>query len=154
MRLKAQRKEKEIKNNLIHKLNAFSSLAYNVVRKKEKNRRNALYTNLILKNKIKKIWSVFKSLSLYIPTEKYTQKMKEESLKKFKEFEANQNQQKAELIKLIALAKEKLKHENRKKIQVKLMLDQMILRGISSLNMQAISLSQNSLSGILFFLLF
>lgn len=51
-----------------------------------------------------------------------------------------------ELIKLIEKAEEKLLHENRKKIQVKLALDQMVLRGVSALNMQAISLSQNSLN--------
>ena len=41
-----------------------------------------------------------------------------------------------------------LKHENRKKIQVKLMLDQMVLRGISALNMQVMKLSQDSLKDV------
>ena len=51
---------------------------------------------------------------------------------------------------LISKAQEKLKHENRKKVQVKLMLDQMVLRGVSALNLQAMALSQNSLQGIYF----
>ena len=55
------------------------------------------------------------------------------------------------MLNLIKQAEEKLKHENRKKIQVKLMLDQMVLRGISALNLQAMHLSQNSLKGNFFF---
>ena len=56
--------------------------------------------------------------------------------------------QKEDMWNLIAKAEEKLKHENRKKVQVKLMLDQMVLRGISALNLQAMSLSQNSLKDV------
>lgn len=56
------------------------------------------------------------------------------------------NKKEEELLKLIENAQEKLMHENRKKIQVKLALDQMVLRGVSALNMQAITLSQNSLN--------
>ena len=58
------------------------------------------------------------------------------------------NNQKTQLLLLIEQAKERLKHENRKKVQVKLMLDQMVLRGISALNMQAMKLSQNSLKDV------
>ena len=53
----------------------------------------------------------------------------------------NHNNQKQQLLLLNNQAKEKLKHENRKKVQVKLMLDQMVLRGISALNMEAMKLS-------------
>ena len=53
-----------------------------------------------------------------------------------------------EMWNLINQAQEKLKHENRKKIQVKLMLDQMVLRGISALNLQAMNLSNNSLKDV------
>ena len=73
-------------------------------------------------------------------------KIKNEELNKIYEQHSNQ---KEKLILLINQAKEKLKHENRKKIQVKLMLDQMVLRGISALNMQAMKLSQNSLNDVI-----
>ena len=52
------------------------------------------------------------------------------------------------LVQLIYKAEEKLKHENRKKVQTKLQLDQIVLRGISALNMKALALSQNSLNGM------
>ena len=58
------------------------------------------------------------------------------------------NNKKQELLLLISQARERLKHENRKKIQVKLMLDQMVLRGISALNLQAMKLSQDSLKDV------
>lgn len=73
------------------------------------------------------------------------QNIKQNDLQKLNDDHNNQKQQ---LLLLINQAKEKLKHENRKKVQVKLMLDQMVLRGISALNMQAMKLSQNSLKDV------
>lgn len=151
-RIKVEIAEKELKIDLLRKLKIISMLMTNVINKKAKRKKNSLILQLARKNKIKKIFNVFKNLSIYMPTNKYIEKMKAESKRKFEEFKVNQNNQKQDMIKLINQAKEKLKHENRKKVQVKLLLDQMILRGISSLNMQAISLSQNSLNGNFFFL--
>lgn len=146
-RAKVELHEKELRIDVIRKLKVFSILMRNVNRRQEKRKRKALIMQITQKNKIKKIFNVFKHLALYMPNKQYVEKMKNESKRKFQNFENEQNNQKEEMLKLINQAKEKLKHENRKKIQVKLMLDQMILRGISSLNMQAISLSQNSLTG-------
>ena len=55
---------------------------------------------------------------------------------------------------LIKKAEEKLRHENKKKIQTKLKLDQMVLRGVSAMNLEALKLAQNSLQGIIIFNLF
>ncbi|MCQ2821205.1 MAG: hypothetical protein MJ252_28425 [archaeon] len=146
-RKKIQLKEKEFKTDLLMKLKIFSMLKHNAQEEKAIRKKGAMIAIILQKNKLQKIFQAFKKESFFLSTDKYIQKMKEASKNKFNDFSKNQSNQKEEMLKLIAQAKERLKHENRKKIQVKLLLDQMILRGISSLNMQAISLSQNSLKG-------
>ena len=63
-------------------------------------------------------------------------------------YETSLKDEKDTLLDLIYKAEERLKHENRKKIQSKLLLDQVVLRGVSAMNMQALYLTQNSLKGI------
>jgi hypothetical protein len=88
-----------------------------------------------------------KSLTFLENKKTFEEKIKTKTDEELKEIENNLIKQKEELMKLILKADDKLKHENRKKIQAKLQLDQMVLRGISALNLKALALSQNSLNG-------
>jgi hypothetical protein len=89
---------------------------------------------------------LIKTLSLFQKTNEYDNKLKHRTENHLKNYYDLMNKKEEELLILIENAKEKLLHENRKKIHVKLALDQMVLRGVSALNMQAITLSQNSLN--------
>ena len=130
------------------KLKGFISLYKNMIEQREENKKYDIISKILLRNKKKKIFRALKDQSLFQSNKDYALK-----LQKYKEIElqkiANeQNNQKQQLLLLISQAREKLKHENRKKIQVKLMLDQMVLRGISALNLQAMKLSQDSLKDV------
>ena len=124
------------------------SLYKNMIEQREENKKLNFLYKIMMKNKIKKIFRALKDRSVFQNNKDYKlklQKNKENELQKLFE---EQNNQKQQLLILISQAREKLKHENRKKVQVKLMLDQMVLRGISALNLQAVKLSQNSLKDV------
>jgi len=89
---------------------------------------------------------LLKSITLFQKNRKYDEKLKCRTEAHLNRYRESMKKQEDDLLYLIEQAEEKLKHENRKKIQAKLALDQMVLRGVSALNMQAISLSQNSLN--------
>ena len=130
------------------KLKAFTSLYKNMIEQKEENKQVDLINKILLRNKKKKIFRVLKNLSFFQGSKEYDKKLKNINQIELKKLYENHNNQKQQLLLLISQAKEKLKHENRKKVQVKLMLDQMVLRGISALNMEAMKLSQNSLKDV------
>ena len=142
---------KSIEHNNKIKENDFQ----NLLKEKELRNRAAFIGKILQENKIKKIFKVLKNDSIFKKNDEYEEKTKNSSGGEVQKLENNLNKQREEMLNLIKQAEDKLKHENRKKIQVKLMLDQMVLRGISALNLQAMHLSQNSLKGkFLFFYLF
>ncbi len=140
--------EKEHKYQSDLKLKAFMSLYKNMIEQKEENKKMNLINKIIIRNKKKKIFRALKNLSFFQGSRDYDKKLKNVKGMELQKLYQDHNNQKQQLLLLINQAKEKLKHENRKKVQVKLMLDQMVLRGISALNMQAMKLSQNSLKDV------
>ena len=130
------------------KLKGFISLYKNMIEQKEENKKLNLIYKLITQHKKKKIFRALKAQSLFQKNKDYEIKLKRNKEIELQKLFEEQNNQKQQLLILINKAKEKLKHENRKKIQVKLMLDQMVLRGISALNLQAMKLSQDSLKDV------
>ena len=140
--------EKEHKYQSDLKLKAFMSLYKNMIEHKEENKKMNLINKIIIRNKKKKIFRALKNLSFFQGSRDYDKKLKNVKGMELQKLYQDHNNQKQQLLLLINQAKEKLKHENRKKVQVKLMLDQMVLRGISALNMQAMKLSQNSLNDV------
>ena len=130
------------------KLKGFISLYKNMIEQKEENKKYNFIRKILLRNKLKKIFRVLKDQSLFQTNKDYALKLQKYKENELQKIANEQNNQKQQLLLLIAQAKEKLKHENRKKIQVKLMLDQMVLRGISALNLQAMKLSQDSLKDV------
>ena len=140
--------EKVLKVETVSKIKAFFGIKQYVMRKKELRKREALINKIILENKIRKIFKVLKSETLFEKTNAYEEKTKVLMQNDIVKMENTFKKQIEDMWNLIAKAEEKLKHENRKKVQVKLMLDQMVLRGISALNLQAMSLSQNSLKDV------
>jgi hypothetical protein len=94
----------------------------------------------------RKAIKLIKSITLFENNLEYDEKLKSRTDTHLNKYKESMKKQEYELLFLIEQAEEKLKHENRKKIQAKLALDQMVLRGVSALNMQAISLSQSSLN--------
>ncbi len=141
-------REKEYKYENGLKLKGFISLYKNMIEQKEENKKYNLISKILLKNKIKKIFRALKNQSLFQNNKEYTLKLQKYKENELQKLINEQNNQKQQLLMLISQAREKLKHENRKKIQVKLMLDQMVLRGISALNLQAMKLSQDSLKDV------
>ena len=119
-----------------------------MIEQKEEDRKLNFIYKIIIKNKIKKIFRALKSQSLFQKSKEYELKLKKNKEMELQKLYEDQNNQKQQLLLLISQAREKLKHENRKKVQVKLMLDQMVLRGISALNLQAMKLSQDSLKDV------
>lgn len=106
------------------------------------------YVNKIFNEKFKrKGLNFLKSLTIYEKTKIFEMKLKEKTEKEFAELDNILKIEKEKLLSLIHKAEDKLKHENRKKIQTKLQLDQIVLRGVTALNMKALTLSQNSLNG-------
>ena len=140
--------EKEHKYISDLKLKAFMSLYKNMIEQKEENKKLDLINKILIRNKKKKIFKALKNLSFFQGSKDYDAKFKNIKQIELQKLYENHNNQKQQLLLLISQAKEKLKHENRKKVQVKLMLDQMVLRGISALNMEAMKLSQNSLKDV------
>ncbi len=143
---------KYLKNDILLKRKALNGIYQNYLREKEIRNRNAYICKILQENKIRKIFKVLKNDSIFRKNEDYEEKTKEASSTEVQKLEKNLNNQRESMMNLIKQAEEKLKHENRKKIQVKLMLDQMVLRGISALNLQAMHLSQNSLKGKIYLL--
>ena len=139
-------KQHKYENDL--KLKGFMGLYKNMIEQKEENKKLDLISKLIIINKKKKIFRALKNQSLFQKNKDYELKLKKHRENELQKLYDEQNNQKQQLLLLINKAKEKLKHENRKKIQVKLMLDQMVLRGISALNLQAMKLSQDSLKDV------
>ena len=139
-------KQHKYENDL--KLKGFMSLYKNMIEQKEENKKLNLIYKLITRNKIKKIFRALKDQSLFQKNKDYEIKLKKNKEIELQKLYEEQNNQKQQLLLLISQAREKLKHENRKKVQVKLMLDQMVLRGISALNLQAMKLSQDSLKDV------
>ena len=139
-------KEHKYENDL--KLKGFMSLYKNMIEQKEENKKLNLIYKIITQNKIKKIFRALKAQSLFQKNKDYEIKLRKNKEIELQKLYEEQNNQKQQLLLLISQAREKLKHENRKKIQVKLMLDQMVLRGISALNLQAMKLSQDSLKDV------
>ena len=141
-------REKEHKYESDLRLKGFMSLYKNMIEQKEENKKLGLIQKILIRNKIKKIFRTLKDQSLFQKNKDYELKLKKNKEIELQKLFEEQNNQKQQLLLLISQAKEKLKHENRKKVQVKLMLDQMVLRGISALNLQAMKLSQDSLKDV------
>lgn len=89
----------------------------------------------------------WKLISFHESNKNFESKIKERTELEMKNYETNLVQQQEKIYELIAKAEEKLKLEQKKKIQTKLQLDQVVLRGVSALNIQALKLSQNALNG-------
>lgn len=89
-------------------------------------------------------WKVF---SFHESNIHFENKIRERTELELKNYETTLVQQQEKILELIAKAEEKLKLEHKKKIQTKLQLDQVVLRGVSALNIQALKLSQTALNG-------
>ena len=90
----------------------------------------------------------WKKFSFHESNTNFENKIRERTELELKNYETNLIQQQERIYELIAKAEEKLKLEQKKKIQTKLQLDQVVLRGVSALNIQALKLSQSALNGI------
>jgi len=95
----------------------------------------------------KGIFDLFKKTTTFKPIKEYENDVKTAIENDLKSYEDTQIKEKEAILQLIYQAEEKLKHENRKKIQTKLLLDQIVLRGVSAMNLHALSLSNSSLKG-------
>lgn len=107
-----------------------------------------LCKNFLAEKLKRKFFNNLKKATILEETDKFEQKVKQKTDSQLRNLQEGLQKQKEELVQLIYKAEEKLKHENRKKVQTKLQLDQIVLRGISALNMKALALSQNSLNGM------
>lgn len=141
LRIKIQRKEIKLKSNIF----GFFKDNYEQEKREKKIDSQIIYARI---HKMKRgIFELLKKTTTFKPIKDYDNQIRNivnEDLNKYKEVQKNE---KESLIKLIYQAEEKLKHENRKKIQTKLLLDQIVLRGVSAMNIKALSLSNDSLKG-------
>lgn len=104
--------------------------------------------NIRTNNLIRKSLKSWKFVSFHESNRNFEKKIKDRTDLEMKNYETNLIQQQERIYELIAKAEEKLIQEQKKKIQTKLQLDQIVLRGVSALNIQALKLSQSSLNGI------
>lgn len=140
--------EKLIIVDLYLKLKVFNMIKEVTRKNKLMRKKQNTINQILLNNKKRKLFDAFKELALQNKTSSYDERLKNQTHDELSRLQLNFTQQKQEMLALIGKAQEKLKHENRRKIQVKLLLDQMVLRGISALNLQAMDLSHNSLKDI------
>ena len=98
-------------------------------------------------NLARKSLRAWKLVSFHESNKNFENKVKERTELEIKNYETNLISQQQKIYELIAKSEEKLKMEQKKKIQTKLQLDQVVLRGVSALNIQALKLSQNALNG-------
>lgn len=129
------------------KSNLFSLLFKNKITKTNTRKRVNTLMKVFHVNRLHRIFNGIKKVSLHERTQAYDAKIKTKTEGALHKTENDMKKQCEDMWELIRKAEEKLKHENRKKVQAKLQLDQIVLRGISELNFQALSLSQNSLNG-------
>ena len=95
------------------------SLYKNMIEQKEENKKMNLINKIIIRNKKKKIFRALKNLSFFQGSRDYDKKLKNVKGMELQKLYQDHNNQKQQLLLLINQAKEKLKHENRKKVQVK-----------------------------------
>ena len=141
-------------NHTIDKFITFKQKAaiFNVLYKNKLNHQGYRYMedkvcHLYSKVLKKRVFSRLKINSLAEKTNDFERKVRDRTEEGLINYEAALKKQKEELLFLIIKAEERLNYENKRKIQVKLELDKIVLRGISALNMQALMLSQGSLGG-------
>ncbi len=108
---------------------------------------NFVMLHIYLNNTKKRVMKIWKEGTYLLKTPLYEKKVKGKTDQDLKIYEDSLNQEKMNLNELIRKAEEKLRHENKKKVQTKLKLDQMVLRGVSAMNLEALKLAQNSLQG-------
>lgn len=141
LRLKLQRNEIKLKSNIF----SFFKDNYEQEKREKKLDSQIIYSRI---HRMKRnIFELLKKTTTFKPIKEYDNQIKtivNNDLNKYREVQKNE---KEELLRLIYQAEEKLKHENRKKIQTKLLLDQIVLRGVSAMNIKALSLSNDSLKG-------
>ena len=99
-------------------------------------------------NLIRKSLKAWKLMSFLESNKNFETKIKAKTELEIKNYETNLIEQQQKIHELIIKAEERLKHEQKKKIQTKLALDQVVLRGVSALNIEALKLSQSALIGI------
>jgi hypothetical protein len=104
---------------------------------------NKINQNNLLRKSLK-AWKVF---SFHESNVHFENKIRERTELELKNYETTLVHQQEKILELISKAEEKLKLEQKKKIQTKLQLDQVVLRGVSALNIQALKLSQTALNG-------
>jgi len=122
---------------------------FNYHNRKQLNRKvkrivNKIHQNNLLRKSLKG-WKVF---SFHESNIHFENKIRERTELELKNYETTLVQQQEKILELIAKAEEKLKLEHKKKIQTKLQLDQVVLRGVSALNIQALKLSQTALNDV------
>ena len=141
----------KIKNyNLNLKANFIRFLKTNLQNeKRERKLDSQLIYNRIFKMK-KSLFEMLKKTTTFKSIKEYDLQKKEANDKELASYENTQIKTKEGLLKLIYEAEEKLKYENKRKIHTKLLLDQIVLRGVSAMNLRALSLSNDSLKGIFF----
>ena len=134
---------------------AFRFLLENMQEEKKNRKLETQIFYMRSNNLKKKIFNLIKFTTTFKHKLEYDKIIKERTETDLKNYEETHIKEKEEILKLIYKAEEKLKYENKKKIQTKLLLDQIVLRGVSSMNLQALSLSNNALKGnYLFFIIF
>jgi hypothetical protein len=125
----------------------FNFLKQNVLSAKFSNKKENQMLYFYINNLKKKVFSMLKNKTIFKPFNVFEREIQikyEEDIRKIKQ---KQYSQKEELKLLIIQAKEKLNHEKRKKIQTKLVLDNVVLKGVSAMNLKALALSNDSLKG-------
>lgn len=149
------KKKKEIEKNLLIKYHnirlkrkLFDYLKENKDKEKNERKIDTQVLYLYITKLKRKYFNLIKNKTILKPLKIYEQEVDEKYKVEIKSILEKQGNEKGELIKLIHLAQEKLKHEQRKKIQTKLMLDNIVLKGVSAMNIQALSLSNNSLKDL------
>lgn len=132
----------------LKKYNCFSQLKIEKsISHNQKNKENQILYFLIKNIKRKAFNNIMRS-TLQKPTIDYENEVKRRFDEKIKDLKKSYKFEKEEILELIYKAQENLKNEIKKKIQTKLLLDQIVLKGVSAMNIQALTLSNETLKDI------
>lgn len=135
------------KHDTIQKAKALRLIRDNYLNEKHTQKLETQILYVYISKLKRNLFKLLQKYTLHKPIKVIEEDIKSKTEEDLKKYETMENKEREELIKLIYQAEERLKHENRKKIQTKLLLDQMVLKGVSAMNMQALTLSNEALKG-------
>lgn len=147
-------KLKTIRNNLINKnykeklkAKLFTFIKDRYLDKKYDTYKENLVIYLYVSNLKRKLFEKIKKATIFKPIKEFEKEISTSYILSIEKTISVHNEEKQKLLNLIKKAEQKLIHENKKKLQTKMLFDKIVLKNVSELNIKTLSLSNEALKG-------